>query len=240
MRKIIWIFSVFLFFSCSEEKECFTGYGDTITETRDVEPFSAVYLSGRVDVDYRRASDYRIEVTFGDKIIQSIKTEVDAGILRVSNETTCNWLRDPGKFPKITLFAPDFVYLENRLSGDLTFRDTLLVESFKYEQWESNGEIKLLLHTDTARIYAHVGYTRLEVVGTTDRAEIYTGSSGPVLAHELRAQTVLSNNSSIQDLTVYSGEYLYGFIGRTGDILYSGDPATVEKTIVGTGEVKPY
>ncbi len=235
------ILSILLLWACSkDEAGCFTSYGDTVTEIRTLDPFDAIYLEGRIDVDYRFDSTYRAEVVFGDNLIAQIKTDQSGSALYVSNETKCNGLRDPGKVPKITIYAPKFSYMENQLSGDLTFRDTLRAPVFKYEQWQSNGEITLVLVTDTARIFAHVGYTHILAVGLTDVAELYTGSSGPLDALGLIARVVLSNNSSVQDLTLYADEYLFGYIGRSGSIRYAGDPEMVETNVVGTGNVEPY
>lgn len=238
--RIFIFFPVLLLWACSKDDGgCFTSYGDTTSEMRFFDPFDAIYLEGRIDVEYRFDSVYRAEVVFGDKLIDQIKTDQWGSILYVSNDVRCNGLRDPGKVPIITIHAPRFNYMENKLAGDLTFRDTLRTSVFKYEQWQSNGEIALLLDTDTTRVFAHVGYTHISVVGRTDVAELYTGSSGPLDALHLIARIVMSNNSSVQDLTLYADEYLYGFIGRSGNIRYAGDPEVVETNLIGTGVVEP-
>lgn len=240
VRTILLLASLCMLGACSkEEAGCFTPYGDTTTEIRDLQAFDAVYLEGRIDVEYRYDTAYRVAVTYGDGLLDQVRTEQNGGVLRVSNETPCPGLRDPGRTPRLTLYAPSLSYMENQLAGDLTFLDTLRAPVFKYEQWASNGEISLLLVTDTAHVYAHVGYTRIDVVGRTHEAHLYTGSSGPVNAAGLIADVVMANNSSVQDLTVYAGEYLYAFIGRRGSIFYAGEPVLIDSEIEGTGRVGP-
>lgn len=234
------VISGFLLTSCLEEGGCFTGFGERRTEVREFPHFDRVFLEGRLDVTYYRDSAFRVEVSYGHKLMESISTKLEGNTLRISNEVACKGLRDPGKVARIAIYAPEIAYLNNKLAGDLSFHDTLRTGSFTYEQWQSNGEIRLILNTDTAKVFAHVGYTHITVAGRTDVAEIYSVSSGPLEALNLRSRLLWANNSSTRDMTVYASEYLFAFVGRNGGIRYAGDPDVVETDIVGSGSVRPY
>ncbi len=242
MKKALLLIPLLLILTACEKEnrwDCFTSMGDDKTESRSLNAFTAVYLEDKIDLEYRYAPEYRAEVTFGENIVEHIKTEVRDGALHIANEARCNWVRDLSEKPKITLFAPTFDYMENMGTGDVTFTDTLYTETLTYEEWQANGEVKLLIKTAQANIYKHTGNTLLEVYGTTEQASIYNASTGKLDATGLISAYVECNNSSIQDLKVYSSGYLFGIIYLRGDIRYDGNPLQIEQVLIGSGRVKP-
>lgn len=235
-----WIISVFMLcVACGKDNrwDCVKSYGDEITESRALGEFDSVFLETNIDVEYRHATDYRLEVVFGENIIDHIKTKVENGALKISNEATCNWVRDLGKRPLIRIYAPTLVYMENRSSGDITFRDTLRSSEFLYEQWESNGVASLLVKNELTAIVMHVGFCDVSVAGITALAELYSASTGKLRAKNLISTVTLSNNSSVQDMELYASEYLYAEINLKGDIKYAGEPANIETRLNGSGKV---
>lgn len=111
---------------------------------------------------------------------------------------------------------------------------------FLYEQRGSNGNAHLMLNTDSARIYAHTGYTGIYVSGRTSYGGLYNASVGKLDAARLHSDITIVNNSSLQDLPCTSHSYLFGEINLSGNILYSGDPETIDLSINGSGRVLPH
>jgi len=234
------IISIFLIASgCAKENrwDCFKSYGDKTTEQRILGEFNSVFLESNLDVEYHYSPDHRVDVVFGDNIIEHIKTEVENGELRVSNETTCNWVRDLSKRPVVKIYAPTLLYMENRCSGDITFADTLRSSEFVYEQWECNGVANFLVENDLTAIIMHVGYCDVTVSGVTAQAELYSAAAGRLRARNLISPVTLSNNSSIQDLELYASDYLYAEINLQGNIKYAGNPDFIESELNGSGEL---
>ena len=220
--------------------DCFKSSGDEETETRVVGSFSRVFVEDRIDVEYYYSEDYRVEVVFGENIIELIKTKVENEDLKISNNTTCNVVRDLSRHPLVKIYAPHFEYLENRSSGDITFIDTLSSEEFKYEQWESNGVASFLVKNDLTQIVMHVGFCEVTIKGTTDRAELYSAAVGKLEARNLISPGAFVNNTSIQDISVYAEDYLYGEINSRGNIKYTGDPNTIDQAVNGEGNLIPF
>jgi hypothetical protein len=239
MKKSVYIIILLLTTGCAKENrwDCFKSYGDKTTEERSVGEFDSVFLESNIDVEYHYSKEYRVEVVFGDNIIEHIKTENTNGELKISNETTCNWVRDFDKRPLVKLYAPTFSYLENRCSGDILFRDTLHSESFTYEQWECNGIAELIVKNELTRIAMHVGYTDVFIKGTTSQTELYTASNGRMKARSLISPVTLSNNSSVQDMELYASDYLYAEINQRGNIKYEGNPEFIDANFNGSGEL---
>lgn len=242
MRKVVAIAICLLFLGCGKENrwDCFKAYGDKVTENRMLGEFDSVFLEDNVDVEYLYSTDFRVEVVFGDNIIEHIKTKVENRELKVSNETTCNWVRDLGKRPLVKIYAPTLSYLENRCSGDITFRDTLRSNEFTYEQWECNGVANLLVVNDLTVVSMHVGFCDVTIGGYTNQAQCYSASVARLRARNLISPLTLSNNSSIQDMELYSSGYLYAEINLDGNIKYAGNPEVIDQNITGSGAVVPF
>jgi hypothetical protein len=241
MKRVI-IISLFLITAaCGKENrwDCFKSYGDKTTEIRTPGEFDSIFLESNIDVEYLYSTDFRIEVVFGDNIIGHIKTDVENGELKISNETTCNWVRDLSKRPLVKIYAPTLSYMENRCSGDITFIDTLRSDEFIYDQWECNGVANILVDNDRTVIKMHVGYCDVTISGQTDQAEFYSASVGRLGARNLISPITLSNNTSIQDMEVYAADYLYAEINLNGDIRYAGEPEEIDENISGSGILSP-
>ncbi len=243
MKNTAWfILSLLLLSSCEKDNrwDCVKSLGDNKTEVRSLPPFTALYTDDKIDITYRYAEDFAAEVTFGENILPHIETVVRNGALYITNNARCNWVRDLSVKPLIILYAPTFSYMENRGTGHITFEDTLHAETFLYEEWQANGEVQLLLKTTaSASIFKHTGSTALNVCGIAAQASIYNASTGKLNATCLQSNYVECNNSSIQDLQVYSSGYLFAIIYERGNVLYSGNPTQIEQVLVGTGRVKP-
>ncbi len=239
--KIKLIILSLIWMGCAKENQwdCTKSYGDEITEEREIPAFTGIFTSDRVDILYRYSAAYSLEVRFGENIIHHIKTEVVDGTLEISNDAKCNWVRDLTKIPEVTVYAPFFDAIENRGTGDITFVDTLMTDRFDYNQWESNGNVHFILKVNDAHIYMHTGNNRVDVFGLSNNANLYSACSGKMFAAELIAPITFVNNSSIQPMEIYSGEYLYGAIYSRGDILYKGQPAQIDSEIQGSGRIRP-
>ncbi len=240
--KRIYVISLLVFFvsaSCDRDSgsNCARKLGDETTEIRYPGTFSRIYTADKVNINYRYADSCFVEVTYGKNIIDQIETSVSQSTLTIANNSTCNFVRNLSIVPEVTVFAPTLENIENQSSGDITMLDTLKSNFFQYEQFKANGEIKLILLTDTAQIYVHTGYSGVTVSGKTFKAALYNRSSGKLDAHEFSAENTFVNNSSIQDIRCVAHNYLYGEIHLSGNIYYLGHPVLVETNIYGTGTV---
>jgi hypothetical protein len=241
MKKVFAISAIFLVLGCEKENrwDCFTSFGEEVTEYRPMEPFSVLITDSDIDIEYRYSEEYGAEVTFGDNVIKHIETQWTSGELLLTNAAKCNWVRDLSKKPKIVVYAPNLEKLENRGVGDIVFRDTLFAEAFTYEQWNANGAVKLLLNGQVVRLLLNSGITETQVSGYTDEARIYSSCGSKIYAEGLESPLTLVNNSSTQPMQVYSDSYLFARIGNRGDIRYAGNPDQIDQDISGTGQVLP-
>ena len=71
--------------------ECFKRTGNIVKEDMQVADFTTIMINDNVEVLLRNDSSNIVTVEAGSNLIQSIKTEVEGDILKITNENTCNW-----------------------------------------------------------------------------------------------------------------------------------------------------
>ncbi len=202
--------------------------------------FESVKASGKMNITYRNAESEYVEIRFGKNVVGDITTHVENGRLYIENQTSCNWVRNLSKTPEVTIYAPYLNYFENRIAGDIHFEDTLKHSSFRYDQWDANGVIDLLVKVDDLIVYAQTGYAELEVVGESETATLYSGSASTFDATQLLSKNLLVNNTSSYDINCNVSNYLFAAINSSGSIRYLGEPDLIETDIQGSGVVQPY
>ncbi len=242
MKPIVFIILSLLFLGCDKDSgwNCGRKLGDTIVQERNMGHFHSVRAEGRFNLVFRYADSSQVSVKFGKNVIEEITTEVVDGVLRINDETSCNWVRDLSKIPEVTILTDSLKLFENRLSGDVTFHDTLKSIVFTYDQWDSNGKFHLKVDAIITKCWAQTGYGDLTIEGRTKTAELYSGSSTLYNALGLKSLTTLVNNSSNVDILCHAENYIYGELNAQGNIVYAGDPETVESSRNGSGQILPY
>lgn len=231
-----------LLLGCDKESawNCTKKSGTTILEERTPGAFVSVKATGKMDITYRYAASEYVEIEFGKNVVGDITTHVQNGRLYIENQTSCNWVRNMSKTPKVIIYAPHLTYLENRIAGDILFADTLKSNVFHYEQWDANGVVNMTVVTENLKVFAHTGYVEIEVKGKTEIAELYSASVTTFDAANLIAESALVNNSSTYDITCFTNQYLYGAINSSGSIYYHGAPLEIDTDIDGSGVVQPF
>lgn len=225
--------------SCSPDDDgaCLRSMGELGSEERSLPPFDRLLLEDRLDVEYRYDSLYRVELSYGQNMLDQIRTEVQDGELRIYNSARCRWLRGLSLVPQLRIYAPGFSSLENRCSGSILFGDSLHSSYFSYDEYDANGEVQLLLSVDSCDIRQHTGRVILRARGRSGLTGLYSASVGRIYAGQLISDASSVNHSSFQPMEVHAGIYLFAGIYERGDLCYFGDPETIEPDILGSGSL---
>ncbi|MGB0851141.1 MAG: GIN domain-containing protein, partial [Bacteroidia bacterium] len=97
MRILIYILVGVILVSCNGDRkdDCITSLGKDIVELREVSPFTKLYVEDRVTVilvqDSSRLGE--IELSGPEGVIPQIESEVKDGVIRLTNNNTCNFVR---------------------------------------------------------------------------------------------------------------------------------------------------
>lgn len=225
--------------SCEKDHmlDCFKGTGSVETESRSAPAFNRVYVYDNVDAEIYPGHDFKIEVTAGSKLIESITTEVKDNVLYIHNENKCNWVRSFKNEFKAKVWLPDMVELNAYGSGDVTLKDTIRANEFVYNNWAATGDILMLFNTGSARPNIHTGSANITLRGHIGVLYLYNNGVGVVDARDCESDIIFTESLAPNNQYVNANHELDVKISYTGDIYYNGNPSTIKKQGVGTGRL---
>ena len=212
--------------------------GPTVTQTRELDDFSELYLNDNINLSLMRSDTCYIEITTGANIIDNITTEVKDGILTISNITTLNWARPYDYTLDATLYYKDILFLNYTASGTLVSENDYngVLEDGEYYIIiidGGSGDIDLNVN-DCKRlhIYYKYGTSRLTLHGDNNQTiSVNKKSYGIFDARNCAAKKVIINSmSSYSDCFINATERLDATINGAGNIYYKGDPDTIQVT----------
>ncbi len=225
--------------SCQKDHmlDCFKGTGSDETESRSVTEFNRVYIYDNIDADIYPGHDFKIEVTAGSKLIESITTEVKGGTLYIRNENKCNWVRSFKNKFKARVWLPDMVELNANGSGNITLKDTIRANEFVYNNWAATGDILMLLNTGSARPNIHTGSANITMKGHIGVLYLYNNGVGVVDARDCDSDIIFTESVSPNKQYVNANYSLAAKISYSGNIYYKGNPQELKREGTGSGKL---
>jgi Putative auto-transporter adhesin, head GIN domain len=192
------------------------GSGNLKTETRKVENFTAIVVSGSANLEIEQTGEESLEITIDDNLLPLYTTEVRNGILYIGfaegKSLTWSW---NGKGPRIKVTVRDL--------RKLTISGAAAVKATK-------------LDTDSLSITIS-GAASGSFAGRSDDLSINVSGAGSLDAVDLRAKRATVVVSGAGDVTVNASEELDARVSGAGDISYVGSPKLRSK-VSGVGSIK--
>ncbi|MGR9044740.1 MAG: head GIN domain-containing protein [Gammaproteobacteria bacterium] len=188
------------------------GSGDFGRESRQVEAFRSVKVLGGVDIHYRRNTAQRVEISGDRNLLPLIKTQVSQGVLTIGSEKSYQT-----QLPlTVELNGPVLTGLAMRGAGDIVLND-LNEESLRLEL-SGSGDVKA---------DGRVKHLSVSLTGSSD----------------VDAKNVDSEQADVKltgsgDLAVTVRDSLRVQILGSGDVTYYGNPRTIDKRIIGSGDIQ--
>jgi len=220
-----------IFCSCEQ----ITGSGNIITQTRHVNQFHEVKASGSVDIEVKNDADQSVRVEADDNILPHVITETRNGMLDVHLEHNISYRNIT---VKVYVSAASVTRLIVSGSGTITSAGTLKDDRQIETHVSGSGDIKASV--DAPAIKADVsGSGVLTLQGRTRDLNCNISGSG-----DLRCRDLLSENTNVSvsgsgTAHVFSSVHLVAKVSGSGDIYYSGNPASPDIHRSGSGSVQP-
>jgi hypothetical protein len=210
--------------------------GVAIAERRDLTGFTAVRLSGPIELELKRSSRESVTVKADSNIVPLIETRVIEGDrpaldIRVKPDASFRTSRAP----VVVVEFRSLSELEMRGSGSVR-ADRIEADTFALSlSGSGNARIDAL----QAPLFAAVisGSGNLVVAGRADQQAYKLSGSGDVAALNLAGRSVKIAIAGSGDAAVHATESLEVSIVGSGDVIYRGRPR-ISQTIRGTGEVR--
>ena len=225
--------------SCEKDHmlDCFKGTGSDETESRSTPAFNRIYIYNNMDVEIYPGHEFKIEITAGSKLIESITTEVENSTLRIRNENKCNWVRSFKNEFKAKVWLPDLVELNNYGSGNIILKDTIRANEFVYNNWGATGDVLMLFNTGSAHPNIHTGAANVTMRGHIGVLYLHNNGVGVVDARDCDSDIIFTESVAPNNQYVNANHELYAKISYSGDIYYKGNPTTIKLEGVGKGRL---
>jgi hypothetical protein len=208
------------------------GSGNVVTETRPVQGFDRVVLSGIGDVEVRQGDQEALEIDGEDNVIRGIKTEVKDGTLWITFDRKTIIPTEPVKF---RLTMPNVRGLETRGVSNIHAED-LKTESLEITiSGTGNVTLRDLEAGSLTTIVSGAG--NFNASGEAQRQKVTLSGAGNYHAEDLRSDSAEITISGLGKVTIWVTETLEVAVSGTGGVDYYGSPQ-VDQRISGLGRIQ--
>ncbi len=209
------------------------GSGKQIEESRAVAAFEKIEVKGSTDVEIRQGSKTGATVIADDNIAPLIRTRVVGDTLIIDT--------DKSYHSKLkTRVVVDVISLTGIA---LTGSGDVIVGSLKANALDvglaGSGDIAFSALTAESLSMSISGSGDFRASGSVKAQSFAISGSGDVRAESLEGARVNVKISGSGDARVWAKEALAASISGSGDIRYKGQPASLTKSVIGSGEISP-
>ncbi len=215
--------------------EKITGNKEVIKQTRSVDNYDRISVTGMMEVQLVAGKEGRIDLEAESNLMEYIETEVSGNHLKISVKKGIN-LQPSRNYP-IKLVVP-FETLEALAltgSGHIRNTDVIKARDFKVTVTGS-GNMNLDLNTETLT-GTLTGSGDVKLSGNTRDFKCSVTGSGDFLAYDLKAEKVDANVTGSGDIQLTVVNELNARVSGSGDITYKGSPEKQNFRTSGSGKV---
>lgn len=234
MKKCLLLFSLLLLFSqCEKPYDCVKSSGPTQSKVYDGLVFHKIRVNKRIAVVITQGTGTTntVEVHAGESLINDIEVKVVDDFLVLTDNTTCNWVRDYGQtvvYVTVSDLTDVYSKTEQTISsnGVLRFNNLHLVSMDEIDGFKGtgNGDYNLTINNQSLLIENN-DVSRYFITGTTTNLTVKFYEQGGIF----HGENLLANNISIfhrgsNDLFVYPLAKIEGDIYNIGNVYCFGHP----------------
>ena len=216
------------------------GNGTIVTDTRPIENFTQLKVSGAFKVQITTENTAVIKITTDENLLPYIVTKVNAaGELSIRRKKGV--ILKPSKGRSISIEIPHQALSMIALSGSGSISSRKDIEtSASNIHLSGSGFIDLsLMNTSTEVNNAGSGSVRLS--GSTQKLEVAQSGSGAVILNQLAAENAHAHLAGSGEIRLWATNVLDAAVSGSGRIRYKVTPTAKIKTkIVGSGNIRPF
>ncbi len=234
MKKTVLLFlTIILFISCEKPSDCFKSSGPLKSKIFEGLTFSKLLINKRISVVLIEGPEHKVEVQTGENLINDIEVTVEGDLLKLSDNTTCNWVRDYGN-TTVYVTAPNITQINSKTEQNITSEGVLhypnlhVISSNQNDGYSGVGTGDYYLNVDNESVTVENNdLGRFFITGNTNNLFVFFYENGGVFHGEnLYANTVFFYHRGSNDLFIRPLQVLTGDIYNVGDVnCYSRPPA---------------
>ncbi|HOP26576.1 MAG TPA: head GIN domain-containing protein [Candidatus Sabulitectum sp.] len=189
------------------------GSGNRKSETRVLEPFDSVRISGVASVEVTCGGEQQVTVSTDDNLLDNLETSVTGGELRISISKPAIWKQAPG----IAISLP----LLKSLNASGACRAE--ISGVSSEELSLRGS----------------GAAKISASGEAKSLKLRISGAGKIDCSDLKSVSAVVSIAGAGKVRVHASEELQAKVSGAGRVVYFGDPAKVERRVSGAGRIDP-
>jgi hypothetical protein len=244
MKKLVYIVALLLFTCNSEDaNDCFQKSGNIIQETFDVVSFERILVNRDIELIIKEAPDYRVTIETGENLINDVKVEVIGNQLVLTDNNSCNYLRDYG-ITRIHVSAPNILEIRSSTQYDISSEGvlnyaslSLFSDNFFAPDTYTTGDFRLNINSEELRILTN-NLSSQFITGSVTKLNInFASGAGRFEGANLIAQNIIINHRGSNDMIVNPQVSLIGKLRGTGNLISVNEPPVVDVERIYTGQL---
>lgn len=244
MKRYLYIL-VFWLVACDSENawDCIQESGSIIQMEFNVPDFENILVNRDVELIVKDGTDFEVIIETGKNLMNDISVEVVGNQLQLSDNNTCNYVRDYG-ITKAYVTVPNVKVIRSSSQMDvssdgvLTFENLELIsEDFNAQGSFTVGDFRVQINSPKLRVVAN-NISSYYISGQVENLfiEFYSGA-GRFEAAGLEAQNVEVYHRGSNDMIVNPQQSLTGELRGTGDLISVNQPPVVDVEQLYTGQL---
>jgi hypothetical protein len=221
-----------MMFSCQPNNS--RSSGETITETRSLDPFNKVKVSGIVNLYLSQGDTESLRIEGDEKWVEKLKVQQRGDRLTISLKEG-NKSFSKNEKVEVHLQLKDLRELEFEGAGQIKSSSILELDELRII---GSGVGNIILELEADRVEADLNFVgNMELKGAAKELQIDNEGIGNIDASKLISQWVELNSSGIGKISVHAEEELTMNVSGIGAVSYTGNPNKVNENISGLGKV---
>jgi hypothetical protein len=218
----------------SSAPDCLQSSGQIITEEVTLPAFNTIILNDDIDIYIGNGSGQRVFVRLGENLIPEIRMEVNNNKLVITNDNTCNWLREPGN-PGIYIYSDSISKIESYAYNNIISLDTLRFRRLDLFT-DGNGDFKVKMEGDSLYVRSEF-ISNFYISGSLKFLRILFLDDSQFHGKDLVCDWIRAYQLGSNVMEIFPVEGLLASIESTGSIYYYNDPVNLDISITGTGKL---
>jgi hypothetical protein len=232
----LFITSIFLLFlSCEKPSECIESLGTIISKEIPVTPFTRIYVKTGIELVITQGLDYSVKVVTGGNLIDNIDVKQEGTTLYLSDNATCNWVRDYGT-TIVYVTAPNLEEIYSKTDRAVRSNGILSYPIFRLFSLDSDGDNiegagtgDFFIEIDNSQlVIENNNVSRFFIKGKTDNLllNFYAGD-GRFEGANLNVKNADIFHRGTNDMIVKPIESITGKIVSVGDLILKNNPPII-------------
>lgn len=223
----------------AEDRSCMKTAGDESSLTITLDPFDKLYLKEHLEYVLVQDSTEKIVIKGGKNLLNFVEANVTDGLLQISNENKCNFLRSYKKKVKVEIHFKSLSNIHFEGTETMTNEGTLQLQWITVLIRDGAGPVNLNFNAETLNAIVSHGWGDFTFNGEVNNAYLTVRSNGFCDTYGLIVHDTLVAISRTQGTMKVNADnsYFKAQIDEAGDILYKGLPIYKSLNQYGTGEL---